>query len=386
MSEYQYYEFLAIDRPLSDEDKRWLRSLSTRAEITDTRFMNTYEWGDFKGDPRELMKRCFDAHVYVSNFGIQTLMIKLPPATIDHRAAKAYSGPLGVQFHPFKDGVILAFGIDADGTDEDFEWDDGTGWMASLAPLRGELLDGDWRSLYLAWLLNIQHGAVSKDACEPCVPPGLTTPSAACRALTEFLRVDPELVALAAEKSAPSVAGEVSEGELRAFVGGLAGRDRDELLLRLLMSDDGIEWRNVRRQIRERNSGGTRERSAGGARTAGELTGAWRLRVAQATRRAAEEAARERARVAEEKARARQAHLTQLATRAGAVWAEVEALIRSKQPRNYDRAVELLGDLREATGRGPKNGDTFASRLVRLREAHASKPTLMRRLDAAELR
>lgn len=33
MSEYQYYEFLAIDRPLSPADKRWLRTLSTRAEI-----------------------------------------------------------------------------------------------------------------------------------------------------------------------------------------------------------------------------------------------------------------------------------------------------------------------------------------------------------------
>ena len=41
MSEYQYYEFLAIDRPLSSEDMRWVWSLSTRAQLTPTSFVNT---------------------------------------------------------------------------------------------------------------------------------------------------------------------------------------------------------------------------------------------------------------------------------------------------------------------------------------------------------
>ncbi len=37
MSEYQYYEFVAIDRPLSKGEMADLRALSTRAEITPTR-------------------------------------------------------------------------------------------------------------------------------------------------------------------------------------------------------------------------------------------------------------------------------------------------------------------------------------------------------------
>ena len=51
MSEYQYYEFTAVDRPLSTRDRAELRALSTRADITATSFVNTYEWGTFKGDP-----------------------------------------------------------------------------------------------------------------------------------------------------------------------------------------------------------------------------------------------------------------------------------------------------------------------------------------------
>jgi hypothetical protein len=40
MSEYQYYEFQAIDRPLSRQDREVLRSLSSRARITATSFVN----------------------------------------------------------------------------------------------------------------------------------------------------------------------------------------------------------------------------------------------------------------------------------------------------------------------------------------------------------
>jgi hypothetical protein len=40
MSEYQYYEFQAIDRPLSVKEMSELRSCSTRARITPTSFVN----------------------------------------------------------------------------------------------------------------------------------------------------------------------------------------------------------------------------------------------------------------------------------------------------------------------------------------------------------
>src|ERR1700719_5026877 len=69
MSEYQYYEFQAIDRPLSDADRQELRDLSTRARITATSFTNSYQWGDFKGDPAKLVERCFELHLYVANCG-----------------------------------------------------------------------------------------------------------------------------------------------------------------------------------------------------------------------------------------------------------------------------------------------------------------------------
>ena len=69
MSEYQYYEFRAIDRPLDEDQIDELRELSSRAEITATSFTNTYNYGDFRGKPLALMDRYFDAFVYVAPKG-----------------------------------------------------------------------------------------------------------------------------------------------------------------------------------------------------------------------------------------------------------------------------------------------------------------------------
>ncbi len=75
VSEYLYYEFRAVDRPLTHREIRELRALSTRAEITATSFVNTYEWGDFKGDPNILMEKYFDAFVYTANSCVFQLVV-----------------------------------------------------------------------------------------------------------------------------------------------------------------------------------------------------------------------------------------------------------------------------------------------------------------------
>ena len=54
MSEYQYYDFRAIDRPLTKKEMAALRSISTRAAITTTSFTNHYEWGDLNANPSKL--------------------------------------------------------------------------------------------------------------------------------------------------------------------------------------------------------------------------------------------------------------------------------------------------------------------------------------------
>jgi hypothetical protein len=92
MSEYQYYEFRAVDRPLSPTEQRELRAISTRAEITAAGFVNHYEWGDFKGNPDRLMARYFDLFLYLANWGSRRLSIRLPKRLLDTAALKRFLG------------------------------------------------------------------------------------------------------------------------------------------------------------------------------------------------------------------------------------------------------------------------------------------------------
>lgn len=90
MSEFQYYEFVAIDRALSASGQKQLRMITSRATITSTRLVNTYEWGDFKGDPHQLVAKYFDAFLYYANWGTRRLMLRVPSARLDPKVVKQY--------------------------------------------------------------------------------------------------------------------------------------------------------------------------------------------------------------------------------------------------------------------------------------------------------
>ena len=137
MSEYQYYEFAAVDRPLGARDLDTLRGLSTRAHITPTSFVNTYQWGSFKGDPRRLVERYFDAFLYLANWGTRELIVRLPARLVDPGTAERYCSGDAVSAWTAADHVIVA----AVSEDEEgnFEWG-GEGVLASILPVRAELL------------------------------------------------------------------------------------------------------------------------------------------------------------------------------------------------------------------------------------------------------
>jgi len=85
VSEYQYYEFKAIDRALTKAEMATLRAISTRAVITSTSFTNHYEWGDLKADPLKLLAEYFDAFVYVTNWGTRDTSLFISRPAISSR-------------------------------------------------------------------------------------------------------------------------------------------------------------------------------------------------------------------------------------------------------------------------------------------------------------
>jgi hypothetical protein len=244
-------------------------------------------------------------------------------------------------------------------------------------------LGGDHRALYVAWLLNVQYQTLDDTTYEPPTPPGLQSLSAPDEALVSFLRVDPLLISVAAERSAPLLPLESPANAVRNYVGELAPAKRDDLLRRLLLGDEPQLRHKTLRHIQRWKSRGEAKHgatAAPGPRTVGELFAEWHRRAQAERRRAAERAARKRARRAEERARARQEYLNGLASRGTNVWDEAESLIKTRNPANYDRGVGLLQDLRDVASLRNKNAE-FEARLQALREHHARKPTLIRRID-----
>jgi len=234
MSEYQYYEFQAIDRPLDEQAMAALRSITSRARITPTSLVNVYHFGDFKGNPDRLIDQYFDAHLYFANWGTRRLMLRLPARCFDLAAAQPYCIPDVLKTRATGTHVVFDFHLDIEGGD-DFE--EGEGWLASLLSLRSDLLAGDLRCLYLGWLSGVESGAVDEDTSEPPVPDGLQQLSASLRRLADFLRLDPGLVEAAAVNSEREALTDPAGAELACWIVKLPGPEKDSFLLRLMQGE-----------------------------------------------------------------------------------------------------------------------------------------------------
>lgn len=319
MSEYQYYEFVAIDRPLDENAQETLRSISSRARISASRFTNHYEWGDLKGNPREFMERWFDLHLYLSNWGTRRLMMRLPKRLLDSKEIDRFVRDLDwVEVWTHGDNLIVDMFREEVEPDED-DLEDGPGWLAGFAPLRTDALSNDHRLFYLLWLTKVQDGQAADDEVEPL--PGIGPLTGSLDAFAEFFAIDPFLVHVAAELPAPAT---------RRTVGAL--------------------------RMRAQEIASARERAIAERREA------------------------ERRRQAQEAEKARRASLEALKRRGERVWQQIEEEIGRRSTNSYDRAANLLSDLQVlAVEEGSQ--DDFRRRLAALRARHEKKPRFRQRLD-----
>jgi hypothetical protein len=373
MSEYQYYEFQAIDRPLDRAAQDTLRSISTRARITATSFTNHYEWGDFKGDPRKLMERWFDLHLYLTNWRTRRLMMRLPARLLSLEDVDRFvCDPDRIDVRTAGESLIVD--LNREDVEADEEWDDGAGWLAALAPLRADVASGDLRMFYLVWLMAVEEELVPDDEIEPL--PGIGPLSGALEAFAGFFGIDPDLVQAAAEAGIADAS--MSNGRLREALAAITEDEKTELLLRVI-EGDGHVAADLKRRIQER-------RATPGAtgRTAGMLRGRAREIAEARERAAAERREAERRREAALAEQARRVRLVALKQRGAKVWQEIEAEIARRNPSGYDRATSLLSDL-QVLAAEEGSQDDFARRMEAIRERHASKGRFIERLTKLDV-
>ena len=254
MSEYQYYEFLAVDRPLDERQQAEVRALSTRARVTATSFTNEYHWGNFRGDPRKMMERYYDAHLYVTNWGTHQVMLRLPRALLSLEAAEQYCIDPHVAVWASGENLIL----DLTSEDESGDWTEGAeDSLSAIVGVRAELAAGDLRPLYLAWLAAYGTWERDEDAfdyneedeLEPPVPAGLGALTAPQRALADFLRLDAGLLTIAAQASPPLAETKDDPRKLARWIRHLPAGDKDTLLHRVAQGQGAQVQMELRRRF-----------------------------------------------------------------------------------------------------------------------------------------
>ena len=103
-----------------------------------------------------------------------------------------------------------------------------------MVGLRGAILQGGHRAVYLAWLKRLELACdVDEDAQKPPLPPGLEELTPSLRGFVELFDVSEDLIDVAAQRSASLKAWALTEDDLRRAIAQLSTEERDAFLLRL---------------------------------------------------------------------------------------------------------------------------------------------------------
>jgi hypothetical protein len=385
MSEYQRYEFITSDRPLTPAQLDAVNTLSSHIEASSTHAIIEYHWGDFKHDPINVLHEFFDAFLYWANWGAPELAFRFPHGILPADLIDGYDLDDFVTFTRYPDYDILDihFG-EMEGPDEWIDYE-----LGSLIAIRDELMDGDLRSLYIVWLAGQRMGEgyddeedeneeedyddeedddeeEDEESSVPPVPPGFDTLTAAQQALAELLQLPEELLVAAARHSDASVS---STDDVAAWVKLLPPDRHNDYLVRLARNEPGLSRRLVK-ELRELNQDKTRATPSTGER----VTYATLRDESKAIKAQLEREKREQ----EQLARLR--HLQEIHDHQDDYWHQVELAVTRSTGAGYDEALQLLIELREAADQF-KETQKFQERFRAWVRPHLRRPAFVKRLQ-----
>ncbi len=372
MSEYQFYEFKSIDKPLSKEDKKEISNWSSRTSASNTGAVFTYSYSDFPKDEVKVVEKYFDAMFYIANWGDTRLILKFPKMLIDAKQIKQYCCE-GFEVIE-KPGFAL---VDINLSDEEgySDWIEGEGCLSSLVSLRDDIISGDYRCLYLIWLkMNTddvvnEWGNIDSESVEPPIPANLNSLNGALLDFIEIFEIDVDAVKAASMNSLANLT--ESNEDYSEFILSLSDDKKNEFLKRLLENEAllSVKLRNHLKSFAEPEN----TNNNGEARTVGEL--------AQAIIELKEKRKKEVKQKREEK---KLAKLKKTEQNEAQLWDRINSLIKEKNTKSYDEAVELLKELKELAIY-KKQLAGFSERVKIIKQENNSLSGLKGRIDGARL-
>ncbi|WP_013321004.1 hypothetical protein [Gloeothece verrucosa] len=370
MSEYQYYEFQAIDRPLTQEERTAISQLSSRVHPTATRASFTYSYGDFKSDPKKVLAQYFDIMYYIANWGTQQLMFRFPKSLISSSVIEPYCIKDCISLTYIKSWAILDWQFNQE---EGFDyWMEGEGILAELLGLRQEILQQDYRGLYLAWLkaitMSSEYAEIDKTQLEPPVPPGLKQLSSSQKAFAKIFEVDEYLLTAACESSGKPTL--ISDKNWQQAIVQLSSSECQDFLLRLAKGESNLSAKFTQRLSELIVTTPVPSKSR---RTIQQL-----FEAASGEEKATKKRQQQEAEIK------RIQELEALAKRETQAWNEVESLLLKPQAKTYEQAVELLVQLRDLA-EYQNRYSFFQEKINQIYKKYSRRTGLIERLKKARL-
>jgi len=255
------------------------------------------------------------------------------------------------------------------------EWMEERALLSTLGRLRDDILQGDTRALYLAWLKAMSQESDDYDEDEddpdnffndpePSLPEGLKKLTPPLKALADFFEIDPFLISAASERS-PDLT-PLQQADFAPLISHLTRQEGDEFLLKIVNTEPGAVTALRKKLLSFEKSLPKVETTP---RTFGEL-----LETAEKLRQA------ESRRQAEAKRKKHIAEMQQLAKREGHTWQEIENLLEGRHTAsNYEYATTLLSKLQQlAEFQGTQAN--FMTRVRELGERYKKRTALIDRL------
>lgn len=359
MGEYQYYEFQSLDRPLSATAQAEMESLSSRVYLTANSASFVYNYSDFPGNPYKLMAKHFDVMLYIANWGTRQLMFRFPADAIPNAVREAYQYAEIMEWSESGQYVILDIRQE---NEAGFGWVEGEGLLRGIAQVRNDILRGDYRGLYLGWLMAVTQELYAleddEDLTEPPVPSGMGKLSPTLRNFADFFEINIDLINAGAQGSSKDAQPETQLGD---YLVQLPDDEKLDFLKRLLAGETYLDIALAKRLREIAGKDAISLPTNDQRRTIRQL-----LDLANQVEQKHLQEERQKAEIARKK------HLAKVAQAEGVYWDRVPQLIEQKRANTYDEAVQILKDLRDlADERGQ-----LSEFQARIREIYETYPTL----------
>lgn len=360
MSEYQYIEFRAVDRPLTDNELAYAGKQSSRAEFSRWSFTNEYHYSDFRGNVDGMLRHGYDVFLHYANYGIRTIKIRLPHGLpFAKKIWSRYINGNSLKWKPDPKGKggILVLDPFYDALDGYWDFDD---CLSDVIAAREKLMAGDLRALYFLWLCAAgDENCDPSETIEPPVPCGLHAFDLGRHGLFSFYDLDPLIVDAAAsgegnQQQQPLIPVVLSPAQrIAPWLKTLNVKQAKDYLKQLLVGDTMAIKAETLAEIAEQNQLTLKLPAwptVNLSRTYEDL-----LRVADGLREDydAKEEKKQKAkakRAAAKKQKEREKRLAAMVKDPQKWIAETDRLVGERGTASYKQAAEILADLKEAIG------------------------------------